>query len=102
MLSNPRSDAFRNHCYEAFAEAAIFGILYWRFRKPHQRGVVISLYMMLYGTTRFLVEFVRNHGQGNLWGGPLDTSQWISLALVGLGIAWQVEGKKAQPAPAAV
>jgi hypothetical protein len=31
------------------------------------------------------VEFYRYHEQGNLWGGPLDTSQWISLALFLLG-----------------
>ena len=42
---------------------------------------------MLYGTARFIVEFFRYHEQGNLWGGPLDTSQWISAALVALGAA---------------
>jgi hypothetical protein len=31
------------------------------------------------------VEFYRYHEQGNLWGGPLDTSQVISLALFALG-----------------
>ena len=36
---------------------------------------------------RFVVEFFRYHEQGNLWGGPLDTSQWISLGLWALG-AW--------------
>jgi phosphatidylglycerol---prolipoprotein diacylglyceryl transferase len=87
--------------YEAVAETVIFAILYRRFRKPHQPGAIISLYMMLYGTTRFLVEFVRNHEQGNLWGGPFDTSQWISLALVALAIAWQVRARKRQPATSA-
>jgi len=36
---------------------------------------------------RFVVEFFRFHEQGNLWGGPFDTSQWISLALMAAG-AW--------------
>jgi phosphatidylglycerol:prolipoprotein diacylglycerol transferase len=71
--------------YEAFAEFAIFVILYRRIGKPHGRGAIISLYLMLYSTARFVVEFYRYHDQGNLWGGPLDTSQVISLALFVLG-----------------
>jgi phosphatidylglycerol:prolipoprotein diacylglycerol transferase len=75
--------------YEAFAEFVIFGILYWRIRRAHAPGSIIGLYLMLYSTTRFIVEFYRNHEQGNLWGGPLDTSQWISLVLLMLG-AWSI------------
>ena len=68
--------------YESLAEAAIFGVLWWRIRKPHAPGAIVSLYLLLYGAARFLVEFVRFHEQGNLWGGPFDTSQWIALALM--------------------
>lgn len=71
--------------YEALGEFAIFAILFWRIRKPHGRGTVIALYLMLYGAVRFVVEFYRYHEQGNLWGGPLDTSQMISLALIAVG-----------------
>jgi phosphatidylglycerol:prolipoprotein diacylglycerol transferase len=71
--------------YEAFAEFLIFGILYWRMRRPHGAGEVIGLYLLLYSTARFIVEFFRTHEQGNLWGGPLDTSQWISMGLFLLG-----------------
>ena len=74
--------------YEAFAEFAIFGLLYRRFAKPHPAGAIIALYLMLYSAARFTVEFFRYHEQGNLWGGPLDTSQWISLALFALGAAY--------------
>lgn len=72
--------------YEAFAEFAIFAILLWRVRKPHAAGSVIALYLILYSGARFLVEFFRVHEQGNLWGTPLDASQWISLALMALGL----------------
>ena len=75
--------------YEALAETLIFGVLYWRIGRPHGKGAIIGLYLMLYGTARFLVEFFRYHEQGNLWGGPLDTSQAISLALIALG-AWRL------------
>lgn len=74
--------------YESAAEFLIFGILYWRFGKPHSTGAIISLYLILYSTARFVVEFFRFHEQGNLWGGPLDTSQWISIALFLLGASY--------------
>jgi phosphatidylglycerol:prolipoprotein diacylglycerol transferase len=67
--------------YESAAEFVIFAILYRRFQREHAPGAIISLYLMLYSTARFIVEFFRYHEQGNLWGGPLDTSQWISIAL---------------------
>ena len=84
--------------YEAVAEFAIFGFLYWRIRKPHADGAVIGTYLMLYSIARFIVEFFRVHEQGNLLGGPLDTSQWISagLFLVGAVGVW----KRPTPRPA--
>ncbi len=84
--------------YEAFAEFLIFGILYWRIRRPHAAGEIIGLYLLLYSTVRFLVEFFRTHEQGNLFGGPLDTSQWISIGLFALG-AWFVRSRAADPRP---
>ena len=78
--------------YEAVGEFVIFGILYWRVRKPHAPGAIISLYLILYGALRFIVEFFRFHEQGNLFNGPLDTSQWISLALCAVGAAYYLSG----------
>ena len=80
--------------YEALAEFAIFGVLYTRARKTHAPGDLISLYILLYGAARFAVEFFRFHDQGNLWGGPLDTSQWISLGLMAAGAAHFVAARK--------
>jgi phosphatidylglycerol---prolipoprotein diacylglyceryl transferase len=81
--------------YESAAEFLIFGILMWRFRRPHQTGAIISLYLLLYSTARFIVEFFRNHEQGNLWGTPLDTSQWISIGLFTLGALYFVRSRAA-------
>jgi phosphatidylglycerol---prolipoprotein diacylglyceryl transferase len=86
--------------YESIAEFLIFAILYRQVQRPHGRGAIISLYLMLYGTARFVVEFYRFHEQGNLWGGPLDTSQWISLALIALGASRFVMFRKLDAAPA--
>ncbi len=87
--------------YESAAEFLIFGILYWQVRRPHGDGAIISLYLMLYSAVRFLVEFVRFHEQGNLWGTPLDASQWISIGLFLLGAAYWafLRRRSAVPAP---
>lgn len=87
--------------YESVAEFLIFGILYWRVRRAHQPGAIISLYLILYSTVRFLVEFVRYHEQPNPFGGPFNTSQWISLGLVALGAAYFIRrgmGRASTPA----
>lgn len=80
--------------YESLAEILIFGILMWRFGKAHRNGAIISLYLILYSAGRFAVEFFRFHEQGNLWGGPLDTSQWISMALAMVGAGYLVAGRR--------
>ncbi len=85
--------------YEAFAEFAIFGFLWWRFHRPHSKGDIISLYLVLYSAVRFVVEFFRFHEQGNLFGGPLDTSQWISMTLFAAGAAHFVFAKRGRVVP---
>jgi phosphatidylglycerol:prolipoprotein diacylglycerol transferase len=79
------------------AEFVIFGILFWRIRRPHSPGAIISLYLILYSSVRFLVEFVRYHEQPNPFGGPLNASQWISLFLIALGAAWFLWGRRPGP-----
>jgi len=81
--------------YEACAEFAIFGFLYWRIQKPHGDGGIIGAYLMLYSAARFTVEFFRVHDQGNVLGGAFDTSQWISagLFLMGAACLWRLRGK---------
>ncbi|HBY59148.1 MAG TPA: prolipoprotein diacylglyceryl transferase [Solibacterales bacterium] len=83
--------------YEAAAELIIFGILFTLARRPHGAGHIIGLYLALYGSTRFLVEFVREHGQALIWG--LSNSQWISLALACAGL-WLRFRRRSVPATA--
>lgn len=71
--------------YEALAEAFIFGVLYWRLERPHKDGQIIGLYLLLYGLTRFGVEFLREHDASNPFGGPFVLEQWISLLLAMAG-----------------
>lgn len=75
--------------YEALAEVVIFAFLYRRIKQPHQPGTIIGLYLVLYSIVRFLVDFLRRQDQGNPFGGPFTTAQWISLGLIALAaVVW--------------
>lgn len=71
--------------YESAAEIIIFAILWRAIHRPHEKGSVIGLYLVLYGIARFLIEFVRAHEQSLKWG--LSNTQWIALVLCAAG-AW--------------
>ncbi len=68
--------------YESFSEMIIAAALYILFRRRHADGQIIGLYLILYGTVRFLVEFLRVHDESNPGGGPFSLEQWISLTLI--------------------
>jgi phosphatidylglycerol:prolipoprotein diacylglycerol transferase len=69
--------------YESAADLAIFFLLCRRFGKRHANGEVIALYLVLYSTARFIIEFYRNHEQALV--GPFSLTQWIALALFAVG-----------------
>ncbi len=61
--------------------AAVLLIAYRRFK---QKGCTSALYMINYGTGRFLIEFIRDDYRGNI--GFLSTSQFISVFVILLGV----------------
>jgi phosphatidylglycerol---prolipoprotein diacylglyceryl transferase len=71
--------------YEAAAALLIATLLYGVVR-PRKRahGQVFAALLVLYGATRFLLEYVRADDRGIYFG--LSTSQWISLPLVAWGL----------------
>ncbi len=76
--------------YEAAAYFAIFALL-WRVRRePLPDGAVFSLYLVLSGTARFLVEFVRTNPRIVL---GLTEAQVMSLALVVIG-GWRLLARR--------
>ncbi len=44
-----------------------------------------ALYLIIYGTARFFIEFLRGDAARGFWG-ALSTSQWISMAVIAFGI----------------
>jgi phosphatidylglycerol---prolipoprotein diacylglyceryl transferase len=71
--------------YESAANLIIFGILYRLFNRSHRPGQIIGLYLVLYSTARFIVEFFREHEQS--LAGPFSITQWIAIGLFVLGAA---------------
>ena len=73
--------------YESFAAFLFFALLLWLHRRKTFNGQVILAYGVLYGATRFVIEFFRDDPRGDLFGlttlTHLSTSQLISL-LVGV------------------
>src|SRR5215204_6888739 len=78
--------------YESFAALFIFLFLYWLHRRKRFDGQVIGAYAVLYGLTRFTIEFFRDDPRGDILGlttlTGLSTSQLISLLVVAGGVAF--------------
>ena len=58
-------------------------------------GDIGSIYLLLYGIGRFLIEFLRNDYRGAV--GFLSTSQFISVFIVALGVTLMVYHRKKNP-----
>jgi phosphatidylglycerol---prolipoprotein diacylglyceryl transferase len=78
--------------YESAADLLIFGLLYRRAVQPHPPGQVIGLYMVLYSTARFIIEFFREHEQSLV--GPFSLTQWIALGVFAAGVVILVRGRQ--------
>lgn len=69
--------------YESFATFLFFGLLIWLHRRKTFDGQVLLTYGVLYGVTRFIIEFFRGDPRGDVLGVSslthLSTSQLISL-----------------------
>ena len=77
--------------YEALLEGVvIFIVLFALSRKkpPLPRGTHFGLFLIMYGTFRFLIEFIREPDVqlGYLWGGWLTMGQLLSLPLILAGV----------------
>jgi phosphatidylglycerol:prolipoprotein diacylglycerol transferase len=70
--------------YETLAMGLIAYAL-WRLRDRYQTGILFALYLILAGTERLLVEFIRRNDHVLL---GLTQAQLISLAMIAVGAAW--------------
>ncbi|MGC9158334.1 MAG: prolipoprotein diacylglyceryl transferase, partial [Terracidiphilus sp.] len=83
--------------YELAGGLAIGGWLWWRLGKSHRTGAILGQYLLLSGTARFLVEFIRRNPRV-LWG--MSNAQLAAAGSVIVGtamIAWTVRRPLAAP-----
>ncbi len=73
--------------YELGLEGIVlFALMWWFSSKPRPLGQVSAVFLMGYGTFRFLVEFTREPDNFlGLLAGGLSMGQWLSLPMVALG-----------------
>lgn len=97
----PQVDALPRHAsqlYEFGLEGIVlFILLWWYSSKPRPLGAVSALFLIGYGTFRFLVEFTREPDSflGVLALG-MSMGQWLSLPMVLIGIwMWRCAHKPA-------
>jgi phosphatidylglycerol:prolipoprotein diacylglycerol transferase len=68
---------------------ALFILMWWFAHKPRPTGQVSAVFLMGYGTFRFLVEFTREPDNFlGLLAGGLSMGQWLSIPMVLLGAAF--------------
>ena len=79
--------------YETLAMGLVAYLL-WRLRDRFQTGVLFSIYLVLAGTERFLVEFVRRNDHVLL---GLTQAQLISLAMIAGGAGWMAAKRRRCP-----
>jgi phosphatidylglycerol:prolipoprotein diacylglycerol transferase len=79
--------------YETLA-MGIAGLVLWRLRDRMAPGRLFALYLVLAGTERFLVEFLRRNSAVAL---GLTTAQFVSLVMLVVGAAWLARGTRIAP-----
>jgi phosphatidylglycerol:prolipoprotein diacylglycerol transferase len=76
--------------FEAAVEFANFLVLTWMLKRKKFDGQVFGAFLILYGTARFFLEFLRGDpGRGEIIPGVLSGTQFIAIFFVlGGGIIW--------------
>ena len=71
--------------YASAAGFAAFGLLLLLERFPHWRGATFARFLVLYGISRFVVDFSRHYEENAVLALGWSSNQWISLVLIAAG-----------------
>ncbi len=78
---SPQQGYFPVQLLEAILNSGIFGLLYFYSKKRKKSYILLAVYLLLYGISRFSLEFLRGDSIRGIYGG-LSLSQWIAGAMV--------------------
>jgi phosphatidylglycerol:prolipoprotein diacylglycerol transferase len=82
IIGPPEQPVYPTSVYEAIAATLLFGVL-WALRKhPFQAGWLFSLYLVLNGVERFLIEKIRVNPEYHLFGLTPTQAEILSVLLV--------------------
>jgi phosphatidylglycerol:prolipoprotein diacylglycerol transferase len=76
--------------YETLA-MGLAALVLWQLRDRFRPGILFALYLMIAGTERFLIEFIRRNEPAVA---GLTVPQMISLAMVAAGAVWIVRARR--------
>lgn len=77
---------FPTPLYESFAAISLFFVLWMLRKKIKTTGLLFSIYLMLNGTERFLIEKIRVNTEYNLFGMGITQAEIISTLLFTSGL----------------
>lgn len=80
--------AFPIQAVASAMQFSIFIILLFLSRKIKKSGLVFGIYLLLYAVARFSIEFFRIEVKTIILGIELSTAQWVSVAVLFIGIVW--------------
>ncbi|MBI3737251.1 prolipoprotein diacylglyceryl transferase [Candidatus Sumerlaeota bacterium] len=81
---------YPSQLFESAANFLIFAALMLLWRRRKFSGEIFASYLMIYGATRFSLEFLRGDTDRGIYFG-FSTSQWLSAVLITAGIIiWNV------------
>lgn len=95
----PKADTLLRHpsqLYEFFLEGIVLFLILWILSaKPRPTGVISAIFLIGYGSFRFLVEFTREPDDYlGLLSMGLSMGQWLSLPMIIIGVAMFLIVKK--------
>jgi phosphatidylglycerol:prolipoprotein diacylglycerol transferase len=65
----------------------MFGVLYFVYKKRKFCGQVLASFLIYYGISRFIIEFLRgDQDRGLFWGGALSTGQIVMTGTLIIGV----------------
>ncbi|HEY0893409.1 MAG TPA: prolipoprotein diacylglyceryl transferase family protein [Cellvibrio sp.] len=95
----PAPGVYPTPLYEAVSAFLIFAFL-WSIRKTHYKtGFLFSVYLLLSGFERLLIEKIRINSEYHLWGMSFTQAEFISTALIIAGVVGIVKTTNAKLLP---